>query len=386
MRTDNTPRVPSPTRPTTLRRGGEGAVGLSGLLLALGIVFVFLDYYGDITGFLWVSNSDDRMVAHLETQVGESVDLIDGTGHDGQYFFLQANDPWLLHPHEGLHLVDFPAYRAQRMLYPALAGLGGLLSPPQILWGLVVTNIVAMGTGTWGLARLAALNGMSPWLGLAFALNPGLIFELAIDGGALVGWALAVWGLVAVQDRRWLVGAGLFSGAVLARETMVVVAIGACAFVWYSEGRLRPLLILAPFTATGAWWLVVREQLETMPSRTSSDLFDVPFRGLWEGAVNWIATGGLNLALGLLVVFCSVAILASAVLSPNLLAWATVGLVPLLFILNSAITVGGMNITRAMAPVVSAALVLIFGRRAFSGPARPTTEPFPAVEVPTIGP
>ena len=71
------------------------------------------------------------MVAHLESLVGGPVVLIDGTGHDGQYFFLQANDPWLLNPTEGLEFLDFPTYRAQRMLYPVVAGLGGLLGPPR---------------------------------------------------------------------------------------------------------------------------------------------------------------------------------------------------------------------------------------------------------------
>ena len=59
-----------------------------------------------------------------------------------------------------------------------------------------------MGAGSWGLGRLASSMGMSRWLGLAFVLNPGIIFELAIDGGSLLGWALAVWGLVAVNERQ----------------------------------------------------------------------------------------------------------------------------------------------------------------------------------------
>ena len=83
------------------------------------------------------------------------------------------------------------------------------------------------------------------------------------------------------------------------------------------------------------------------------------------GLSNWVSTGGLNLALGVLVLFCAGIIVVSAVLRPSLLSWGTVGFVPLLVILNPAITVGGLNITRAIAPVVSAALVLVLGRKAF---------------------
>jgi hypothetical protein len=347
-------------------------VGIAGILIGLIAFLALLAYYGDITGFLWASNSDARMVSHLESLVGGPVVLIDGTGHDGQYFFLLANDPWLLNPTAGLEFLDFPTYRAQRMLYPVVAGVGGLLGPTQILWGLVVTNILAMGAGSWGLGRLTASMGMSRWLGLAFALNPGVIFELAIDGGSLLGWALAVWGLVAVSQQKWVEGATLFAGAVLARETMVLVALGAFAFVWFSNRRPRPWLIAAPAVAAGVWWLFVRLRLDVLPKRTGADTLDVPFRGLWVGIANWLSSGGLNLALGLLVLFCAVVIAVSAVLRPSLLAWATVGFVPLMLVLHEAVTGGALNITRAMAPVLSAALVLVLGRQAFDRSVRPT--------------
>ena len=345
-------------------------VGVVGTLVGLATFFALLSYYGDITGFLWASNSDPRMVTHLESLVGGPVVLIDGTGHDGQYFFLQANDPWLVNPTEGLQFLDFPTYRAQRMLYPVVAGIGGLVGPSQILWGLVVTNVLAIGAGSWGLGRLAASMGMSRWLGLAFALNPGIIFELAVDGASVLGWALAVWGLVAVTEHRWMVGAALFAGAVLAREPMVLVAIGAFAFTWFTEQRPRPWLVVAPALAGGLWWLVVRRHLESLPRPTGAETLAVPFRGLWMGISNWVSTGGLNLALGVLVVFCAAVIVASAVLRPSLLAWATVGFVPLMLILHPAVTIGGLNITRAMAPVVSAGLVLVLGRGAFPGQVR----------------
>jgi len=352
-------------------RRGAFPVGVAGTVIGLATFFALLGYYGDVTGFLWASNNNPRMVAHLESLVGGSVIQIDGTGHDGQYFFLQANDPWLLNPSPGLEFLDFPTYRAQRMLYPVVAGLGGLLGPSEILWGLVLTNIVAMGAGSWGLGRLAASMGMSRWLGLAFALNPGMIFELAIDGGSLLGWALAVWGLVAVSEQRWVVGAALLAGAVLARETMLLVAVGAFAFLWLIDRRLRPSVFVAPVLAGGLWWLIVRWHLESLPKPSGAETLALPFRGLWMGVSNWVSTGGLNLALGVLVIFCAAVIVGSTVLRPNLLAWATVGFVPLILILHPAVTVGGLNVTRAMAPVLSAALVLVLGRRAFAGSVGP---------------
>ena len=348
-------------------RRGALLVGVAGTLIGVATFFALLNYYGDVTGFLWASNGNPRMVTHLEALVGGPVVQIDGTGHDGQYFFLQANDPWMLDPTQGLEFLDFPTYRAQRMLYPVVSGIGGLLDPSQTLWGLVITNIMAIGAGSWGLGRLSESMGMSRWLGLAFSLNPGLIFELAIDGGSMLGWALAVWGLVAVSERRWVAASILFAGAVLARETMVLVALGAFAFIRVSERRPRLWLIVAPVAAAGVWWLFVRVQLDVLPRRTGADTLDLPLIGLWAGISNWLSSGGLNLALGILVLFCAVVIAVSAVLRPTLLAWATVGFVPLMLVLHEAVTAGGLNITRAMAPVVSAALALVFGRSAFAG-------------------
>ena len=158
-----------------------------------------------------------------------------------------------------------------------------------------------------------------------------------------------------------MIAAVLFAGAVLARETMVLVAIGAFAFVWFRDRRRPGWLVAGP----RGWALVavgspaLGESSQPDRSRNAGGAL----RGLWTGISNWISTGGLNLALGVLVVFCAAVIVASSLLRPSLLAWATVGFVPLMLILHPAVTIGGLNITRAVAPVVSAALVLVFGRR-----------------------
>ena len=54
-------------------------------------------------------------------------------GHDGKFFFVQANVPWLVEPGENAEVVGLPRYRSQRMSYPMLAGASGILGPEQIL-------------------------------------------------------------------------------------------------------------------------------------------------------------------------------------------------------------------------------------------------------------
>ena len=112
-------------------------------------------------------------------------------GHDGKFFFVQANDPLVLNPEENASVLDRPLYRSQRMLYPLIAGGFGLLHPDGIVWALIAVNILAMGLGTLATGRLAESMGMSVWWGLTFTLNIGLISEMNIDGAGIVAAAAA---------------------------------------------------------------------------------------------------------------------------------------------------------------------------------------------------
>ena len=86
-------------------------------------------------------------------------------GHDGRFFFVQGNDPWVLEPEVNAVVLDRPLYRSQRMFYPLLAGGFGLFSPEGVVWGLLVVNVIAMGLGTWAVAVLAVEMGLSSWSG-----------------------------------------------------------------------------------------------------------------------------------------------------------------------------------------------------------------------------
>ena len=216
-------------------------------------------------GFLWASNADTAMVAHLESLAGGLVILIDGTGQDGQYFFLQANDPWLLNPSVGLRFLDFPTYMAQRMLDPVMAGLGGLLRPSQILGGWS-SQISSPWVPSWGLGRLAASVGMSRWVDSPLpSIRASSSSWLSTAAPCLGGrWQCGVW--LRSMNKSGSFGSALFARAVLARETILLVAGGAFAFIWFRDHRPRPSLMVAPVLAGGICWLLVRRQLESLRS------------------------------------------------------------------------------------------------------------------------
>ena len=150
---------------------------------------------------------------YAEERLGD-VYLRPAQGHDGKFFFVQSNDPWVLDPEENALVLDRPLYRSQRMLYPLLAGGGGLFGSETITWSMLVVNVLAMGAGTWVVARIAMEMGGSPWWGLAFALNLGFISEVNIGGAGVVAAVAAFGAVLAVMKGRRGLAVGLLVVAV----------------------------------------------------------------------------------------------------------------------------------------------------------------------------
>ncbi len=202
------------------------------LLFASGIaVRVVADADWDVTVLAAFGEDDHSTRTYAEERLGE-VFLRSDLGHDGRFFFVQSNDPWVTDPAENIDVVDRPLYRSQRMLYPVLAGGGGLLNAEAIIWSMIIVNVIAMGLGSWAVAQVAIEMGGSPWWGLAFVLNIGFISEMTIGAAGVVAGA-AAFGSVALwmKDRTgWAVTLLTLSG--LSREALLVAAFGTSWYVW----------------------------------------------------------------------------------------------------------------------------------------------------------
>lgn len=349
---------------TTLRDAGSSSrptafVGTAAFLVAAGIALFTVDAAGGLVGLLRVPAVAPQFVEYVEEATGRDIVGSPGLGHDGKFFFALAVDPFLLDPELNASWLDRPVYRAQRILYPMLAGGFGLLSPPLVLWGLVIVNIAAMGLGSWALARIATALGGSPWLGFSFVINPGMTIELALDGSSILAWALAAWGLAELLEKRSSAAAGLLSLAVLARESLGVVAVGAFLFVWFTTRRAPWRVLVAPAATGAVWWAWVRVRVGHLPATGGAGSVVFPLQGLSRGVLAWFETGGLTLLLGLMVFGCVVVVIASAWKRPDVLSWSTIGFVPLLLVLHEDVLKDGLNLVRAVAPLVSSGLVLL---------------------------
>ncbi len=303
----------------------------------------------DPSVFLHLGVDDRATVDFARDRLG-SVVVFPGKGHDGKFFFVQATDPWLRDSELLLELLDRPAYRAQRFLYPAVGWLGSPLGPWGVVWALLVVNVVWLGLGTWATAELGRQLEISPWWGLAFGLNPGMLSELVIDGSGLMAWGLGVAGLLAVTRRRHGKAVLCFAGAALAREAMVLVALGVALYLWWRQSKPALHLVVVPATAVASWGLYVRWRLGLAPSTFDSQSLGAPLEGFTQALRSWPAAP-LSLLMGLASALLVIMVLYQAVAKASLLVWSGVGFALMAPFLASAVWLNIFDISRALAPL-----------------------------------
>ena len=324
-------------------------------------------YDGDATAFIGFGEGAAATRAYAEERLGDVV-LREKQGHDGKFFFIQANDPWLLDPSEHAALLDPPVYRSQRMLYPVFAGVSGILRPEAIVWGLVLVNVIGMVLGTYATARLARLLGGSQWWGLAFVLNFGLLFDLKNDGAGIVAACLAIWGVLMLYQRQHWWAVALFVGAVLAREVMLVTAAGAAAWHWF-EGRRQKALATAgiPLISLAVWIVYVTARLGS--DRTSVGAFSAPLVGLVKAFQIWLEDPA-NLVIGISVLLLMVIYTLRWSTSRTALGWSYLGFVAVALVISDRVWRQPFDFARALAPLLTTAVLLVF----VEVPSRPRSE------------
>ncbi len=196
-------------------------------------------------------------LAKARAVLGDDVPTPLADGHDGDRFWQLARDPLLRDDESLARYLDRPVYRAQRIGYPALAAPWHLAGEGALLWGLVVTNIAAIGLGTFLVGRWSADSGGPGRLGFAFAFNPLAVYSLIFDLGdavALAGLVAAVY-LFRRRPRALMVGAAVL-GALAKEPTLLGLA--AVAVLCSSASRRDRVWLVAPAAAAvGVWRLYV---------------------------------------------------------------------------------------------------------------------------------
>jgi hypothetical protein len=340
-------------------------VGLVGLLLpTLMAVRVVSAVDGDATIFVAFGDEATPTREYAEERLGD-VYLRKWQGHDGKFFFVQSNDPWLLDPEENAMVLDRPLYRSQRMLYPVLAGGAGLFGPETIVWAMLVVNLLAMGVGTWVTARIAMEMGGSPWWGLAFALNLGFISEVTIGGAGVVAAAAAFGGVLMLMRERLAWGVVLLSLAALSREAMLIAAAGAAVWLWMNRRRGSALVTMViPVLAVATWAAYLRLRIGNGAVASQVEEIGRPFVGLFNAFGRWLDSP-IDMVTGLAIVLLFVLFVRRVLQSKHLVGLAFIGFVLLGVVFTEQVWRSLFDISRAVAPVITSfVLLLVFDSHA----------------------
>lgn len=334
--------------------GSRGLVTLLALAIAILLAGRLLaSSGGDPTIFTAFGEEATRTTEYAEAKLGREVLTRPEQGHDGKFFFVQANDPLVLDPDRNAEIIDRPAYRSQRMLYPLIAGGIGLFPPGVIVWALPVVNVLALALGSWAVASIAHRHGLPAWLGLAFALNIGLLSELVIDGAGILAFALACLGALALEDDRPIGAAAAFTGAVLAREVMAIF-VGFVALFWLIRRKRVPWLVaIPPAVAMLGWAAYIRLRIDVGPTPGAwRELEMMPFAGVVESL-----TSGRGRYIDYLVmtVFLALVVLVPyrAWKSDVYLTWGAVGFAAISPFLSGFVWQKYFDISRALAPLAT---------------------------------
>lgn len=345
---------------TSVSRGRIWPVAAIGLVI--GVVYVLrvlIPAQWDPSIFLALGEDSPRQTAYAEGRLG-SVVVRDAFGHDGKFFFVQANDPLYLEPERHAAFLDRPVYRAQRMLFPALSGGLGLFPPGVVVWAMLGMNLVALVAATAVAGKLAIVWGASPWLGLAVPLNLGLLSEIDIGGAGVLAMLMALGGVLALCSPRGTVAATvLFTFAALSREVTLLFAAGIVAVLFLIKRRLIWQLLAFPALAVGAWRLYLVVRLADLPSGGADRELGAPLVGIWEAFGYWLEDP-IDLAIGVVLLTVLIAFALRAVRSRNLLAWGALPTVALALILSVYVWREPYDIARAITPVLTAYPFLLF--------------------------
>jgi hypothetical protein len=224
--------------------------------------------------------------------------------YDGVYYYAIARDP--IAQGREHRLIDRPSYRYSHPGFAWLAWLASAGQPRALPDAMLAVVLVCAGIAGAAASLLAADLRLSPWTGLAVALNPGIVFSVTVLTSEPAGLAALLVGLYAWRRRRRLTATVALAGACLIKEPFLLVPVAIAVYelvTWLRARRagdrvparrvgmrLVPL-VLGPLLYA-IWYVYVWWEFVIPPREQSTDV-TILFTG-WVDAFKWAAllTGG----------------------------------------------------------------------------------------------
>lgn len=234
------------------------------------VIFVHHFFYGLWSGPFLMSTTFGIPSAAVEAGILPTYEH-PVAGWDGQCYYHQSNDPFLLG--DGKRYTDNAPYRYQRNLIPILAYVSsravGFAITPALWYQVIQFLFAAAGFGT--LFWLCREFGLSGWNAFVWILSGGMIWSMFRGLPDAPADALFIISLAAIHRRNlttYVIAATMLA---LCREAYALYAATVCiltvfnVIVW-SNGRGRVLnaaLTTLPGVFIVAWGFYVSQQLDS---------------------------------------------------------------------------------------------------------------------------
>lgn len=307
-----------------------------------------------IVGAALVRHDNDPMEFVLQGPYYTQHDVKAPIGYDGQFAYAIA-----INPLSAVPLMDDPAYRYQRILYPVLARAMALSQPELVPWTLIALNIVALAVGTELLGRHLSRHGARPWYGLLFVLWVGQWFALRFDLQEPLSLALALAALALLDRNHVWLAAVTFGLGGLAKDMALLFCLGAAANMFMSR-RTWPgiTLLLGGLLPYLLWAVVLSGIFKTCVFQSSAATVErIPFNGL-----RCCSPGLLGLALLWLIAPAAFAVWIilsrRAVLQKSWPIWATLANIAFLVFLPCSAYGDGIALLRLGSGLVISIAIL----------------------------
>ncbi len=261
------------------------------MLLVIALCFVILRLidaaHGNISTFV---QAGSQFTSASEAPHGLA---IGSRGYDGQFYYRLALEPWNLAWSAHGITFDF-ALRRQRIVYSWLAWLASGGQSGAVPYALVAVNVVMLGVMGFFSGKWAQSLGRHALWGLLPAGYFGMVWSLSRDLTEITAITLVVAGIVAWRSDRYLLAGLAFSGAVLSRETAMLVVAALLVTRLVDFGRRRDRLSRAdlawatPLAVFVAWQALCYAAYGTLPLTSEGQNASVPFSGAIRTISGWI--------------------------------------------------------------------------------------------------
>ena len=233
--------------------------------------------------------STNPLLAQIERDLGHVVPT-DPIGHDGQFNYLIARDPFGRGSTPAA-IATFdsngPRYRYRRILLPLLAGAVGRLSGPWTLTALIVLTALGIGLSTAATADLAFQWDVKGGATIAAMLNGSVFIASGLLTSEPLALGLALTGTALFLRGRHTAAAMALAAAALTKETYALVALALAAWSWRGRRRAAASWCLASLMPLVLWsaWVTA----EFTGSSTAGNL-GIPFVGFMQGIRTWVTS------------------------------------------------------------------------------------------------